>query len=989
MLHSLVLRLPVITTFVSAVFAVILFAHYRRRGGGLHLFWWGLGMVTYGLGTMTEAYTSLVGWNPVVFKLWYVTGAFLGGYPLAQGTIYLLMNRRFADWSARIASSVIALAALLVFISPLNVAAAEPHRLSGVVLQWQWLRAISPLLNLYALAFLAGGAVLSAIRIRRQPALRDRYAGNILIAIGAVLPAFGGMMTRFGVVEALYITELLGLLTIFAGYRRCSSTPRPAFDVRPLRAAAAAMLAVFIIAPVVHADDQPAPATKIAEAAKPADPMPSFFAETTITATGTERDVFEIATPVTVIRQQQIERKAPQNAADLLREQPGVDVNGIGPNQARPVIRGLRGLRVLFLENGVRMNNARRQTDFGEITGLVDLQSVGTIEVVRGPASVLYGSDAIGGVLNLVSREPHFASGSHFNGFADFRYAGAGKLGSGSAGINAAMGKLTFQLGATTRTSDDYRAPSGRFGNINLPSSTLVRDTSVKDNTIWGSAGYTVNPRDRFVLRFNRYHAGQTGFGYVPGSDYGVVENTVIRILYPTQSFNRIMLSYIGTPLQQVWGDSTNIQVYRQANHRQLANNIEINIGPVAPGFPNSGVHADTLNTTDLTTNGIRADIVKVFGASGSHVVTYGFEGFQDRSENTDSSKITTTIRTPHGNSVIDATSNKANAPNATNTSYGVFVQDEISVTSRLHVTPGLRFHTVSTAAEATPNWDINGLSFKDRNVVGAVTATYQVATYLNLLGSFGSAFRAPNIIERLFNGPTPEGAGYQLLNPNLTSETSRNWDLGLKYRRNDAFMEAVAFRNDIHEGIIQSFLSPTEIAVLPQATRDAIKASGARFVVQQRNADRLRYDGVELALGYHAPMGLTVGGNYTYINGVRVDSINPPTGDSYRTKAFVYARWEPAASRFWAEYHVRHNGATDANLAPNSPVPALGTVLPAFTLHGVGAGMRFLETKQMNQSVTVWVENLSNKLYAEFSNATFFRPETGRTAKVSYRINF
>ena len=99
----------------------------------------------------------------------------------------------------------------------------------------------------------------------------------------------------------------------------------------------------------------------------------------------------------------------PNNAADLLRDQPGVDVNGVGVNQARPVIRGQRGLRVLFLEDGLRMNNARRQTDFGEITGLVDVDDVSSVEVVRGPMSVLYGSDAIGGVLNLVTKRRAFS----------------------------------------------------------------------------------------------------------------------------------------------------------------------------------------------------------------------------------------------------------------------------------------------------------------------------------------------------------------------------------------------------------------------------------------------------------------------------------------------------------------------------------------------------------------------------------------------------
>lgn len=226
-LHALVLHLPLLSTLVAFTFAFELFRRRREKGGGPHLLWWASGMVTFGLGTLTESLTTLFGWNPIVFRTWYVVGAFLGGYPLAQGSIYLLMNRRFADWSARIVSTVIVVAAVLVFLSPLDTSLAEPHRLSGRVLVWKQLRLISPFLNLYAVGFLVGGAVLSALRFRKAPELRSRFYGNVLIAVGAILPAIGGTFTRFGWVEVLYVTELLGLLLIFAGYRACLTSPQP------------------------------------------------------------------------------------------------------------------------------------------------------------------------------------------------------------------------------------------------------------------------------------------------------------------------------------------------------------------------------------------------------------------------------------------------------------------------------------------------------------------------------------------------------------------------------------------------------------------------------------------------------------------------------------------------------------------------------------------------------------------------------------------
>lgn len=745
----------------------------------------------------------------------------------------------------------------------------------------------------------------------------------------------------------------------------------------------ASLMAILLFPLIVFAQQQePAPAEAAVE-----EPMASFFAETTVTATGSERNVFDIATPVTVIREEKIEQKMAENPADLLREQPGVDVNGVGPNQIRPVIRGQRGLRVLFLEDGLRLNNPRRQTDFGEIGGLVDLHNVASIEVVRGPASVLYGSDAIGGVMNAVSSEPQFHGGSNLRGYIEGRRSSAGDLSGLSAGLDAKVGRFTFQLGGTRRQSENYDVPSGRFGAIDLGNSARVLDTGVDDTSLWSSASFTPAVGHTLRLRLSRYDANETGFGYLPGEQYGVTEQTKVRILYPTQSFDRAALSYAGA-LQRSWADSVNVQLYRQSNERELVNDIDIDIGPVAPGFPNSSVLANSLNFSDVDTWGLRADAVKVLG-NGRHIVTYGVEAARDDSFNTDFSTTTTTIRTPRGNSVSVKTDAIANAPNATNTAYGIFAQDEISVGRRLSVTSGIRFNNVDTTAEATPGWDVSGLGFSDRTFVGALSAKYQFNPSINLLASWGRGFRAPNIIERLFNGATPEGSGYQILNTTLESETSDNFDLGIKYSRANAFLEAVAFRNDIHGGIIQAYLSPEEIAQLDAETRAAITASHAQFVVQQRNTARLRYDGVELALGWRSSNGIVLGGNYTWIDGVRIDAANPPTGDSYSNKAYAYARYEPAHGRFWTEYHVRRNGSDDANLEPNAPVPPVGRTLPSFTVHGVGAGARLFELAGLAHEVTVWVENLTDELYAEFSNATFFRPEPGRTAKVSYRVTF
>jgi hypothetical protein len=80
-------------------------------------------------------------------------------------------------------------------------------------------RRFSPFINLYAVIFLIGGAILSAMRYSRNPETRHRMWANVWIALGAILPGIGGTFTRFGYVEVLYVTELVGLLLIWTGYR--------------------------------------------------------------------------------------------------------------------------------------------------------------------------------------------------------------------------------------------------------------------------------------------------------------------------------------------------------------------------------------------------------------------------------------------------------------------------------------------------------------------------------------------------------------------------------------------------------------------------------------------------------------------------------------------------------------------------------------------------------------------------------------------------
>lgn len=215
-------HVPILTTVLSAAFAVVMFRRYRERNGQgaetRHLLWWSIGIVIYGVGTLAESITTLFGWQEPVFRGWYIAGALLGGAPLAQGSVYLLVGRRWGDRMAVVAFGYVALAAVFVLIAPVDAAAATDV-LSGRVFEWQWVRLFSPFINTYAFVFLVGGAAWSAYRYFRESDAGHRVLGNVLIAVGALLPGIGGSSARAGHTEVLYVTEFVGIILIYLGYR--------------------------------------------------------------------------------------------------------------------------------------------------------------------------------------------------------------------------------------------------------------------------------------------------------------------------------------------------------------------------------------------------------------------------------------------------------------------------------------------------------------------------------------------------------------------------------------------------------------------------------------------------------------------------------------------------------------------------------------------------------------------------------------------------
>ncbi len=372
-------------------------------------------------------------------------------------------------------------------------------------------------------------------------------------------------------------------------------------------------------------------------------------------------------------------------------------------------------------------------------------------------------------------------------------------------------------------------------------------------------------------------------------------------------------------------------------------------------------------NFTNIRTYGMRAEARKL--ATPGLLFTYGIDAVRERAQGTDHNATTILGFGPPMEDVSD----RPQLPTSSFLTAGAFAQGEIQATQRLSFVAGGRYQTARAETYATAGLeDLAPTTITDGTFVAALNGIYELGGGLSLVASTGRAFRSPNLIERFFDGATPEGSGYQVANPDLKAETSFNVDLGMRYRKDRVSLEAFGFRNRISDGIR---IAPLGYEVNGQAA------------YQNTNVEKLIFRGAEFNGRVAVAGGLSVNGSYTWMDAKDALNKENPVGESFSRKLTGTLRYEDRADRFWGAWEVRHNGVRkDVQLVDNP----IGDVLPAFTVQDLRAGVTVLRTEggQVHR-LNVGITNLTNQLYAEFSNASFFRPEPKRNLTLSWEVSF
>ena len=243
----------------------------------------------------------------------------------------------------------------------------------------------------------------------------------------------------------------------------------------------------------------------------------------TASAGGTET-AFEAFNAVTTVDSFDIAREAAAGLEDVVRNEPGISIRGFGPGASRPIIRGFDGDRVLVLEDGVRTGDL--SSNSGDHGVAVDPDGAERIEIVRGPATLLYGSNAVGGVVNVIT--PHesyresLIDGTRAQFSADVGSANA-QAGS-SFGLQHARNGVHYWAGGGTRRTDDYATPAGTVENSATESATVRAGAGWSGDRLFASAGVTSNGGRYgvpFAGEFHGHHGVDDGHGDAHGDEHG------------------------------------------------------------------------------------------------------------------------------------------------------------------------------------------------------------------------------------------------------------------------------------------------------------------------------------------------------------------------------------------------------------------------------------------------------------------------------------
>ncbi len=633
--------------------------------------------------------------------------------------------------------------------------------------------------------------------------------------------------------------------------------------------------------------------------------------EIVVTASRRAEDPFQAPRSIDVLTEDDLRRLSPRTLPQALRELPSVMVQETAPGQGSPFIRGFTGYMNLMLIDGIRLNNSTFRSGPNQYWSTIDPLSLSRIEVLRGPASAQYGSDAIGGTVQVFTKSPgKIGTGDEvaYGGSLYGRYATA----ENSVGVRG-----EFEVGRTwedgSYTGVLLGGDARNLGDLEGGDATGIQlETGYEESAVDFKVEHWFDADSRLVFLHQRMD--QNAVPRTHATIYGEsFAGTSVGTDLQRDNFQDRHLTYLQYHRTNMGGaiDGMHLSV---SWHEQ--SQVEDRI---------TGSGSERWQGFTVGTFGAFAQFESDLGAMGQ--LTFGVDWYHD---NVDS--FFRRSGTPQPGDEIQGPV----ADDATYDLFGLFVQDSIQLGERTELQVGMRYTYAAVDAEKVRDPANNQISVENdwSELTGSVHLRYDLMPdNWNVYGGVAQGFRAPSLSD-LSSFDIARSGEQEIPNPDLDAEHYTGYEVGTKVRGGDVTAQLAYYYTDIQDQILRYPTGTTNGSGDPIVTKD--------------NVGDGHVQGVEFQYGLEILERTTLFGanSWQYGRISNYESGGTTLTEEYTSRLMPFTtqvglRWQDAEGRFHAQTNVVRAEDADRLSAGDQRdtqrIPPGGT--PSYTIWNLRAG--------------------------------------------------
>ncbi|NVN80866.1 MULTISPECIES: TonB-dependent hemoglobin/transferrin/lactoferrin family receptor [unclassified Vibrio] len=518
----------------------------------------------------------------------------------------------------------------------------------------------------------------------------------------------------------------------------------------------------------------------------------ALFDEVVVSSTRTNQTLINTAASVTVISDKEIEENMAKDVNEIFEYTPGVTMNSSSRQGAQTInIRGMEGKRVKILVDGSSQPGSFDGGPYAFInsSGIsIDPDMLKSVEIIKGAASSLHGSDAIGGVVAFETKDPSdfLKDGKDFGGQAKLSYSSEDNSFSEHVALANRFGDLETLVAYTRRDGEELQ----NFRNSSDLENYAVENQDTSSDNLLVKLQYQLNESHRIEFLAELIKDTSDSDIYHSSYDSYTGEDDTKQ--------NRFAIKHIWFADGSIADTVTSKVSYISKEE----NGVTKRFKPAGPGFPPYvPANNDNLQTKDYDYTEDKVEIeTQLDKQINNHYLVYGATYTHSDISNTNMEY----------NSDPDTDDQLyVYTPDAKEQKFGLFIQDEISlVNDKLIVTPGVRFDYFST--DPGKNTGESLTDFSDSAVTGRLGTTYKLTDTGTVFGQISQGFRAPSFDELYYTYDNP-GHGYvNDPNPDLKSETSISYELGYRHNTQASSSEIAAYYSD-YDDFIETVITKKE----------------------------------------------------------------------------------------------------------------------------------------------------------------------------------